>query len=254
MSPAATDSSPAPGATPPPRLALIACQVLEGEIALHAAGATHIATTQFYEIGLHDRPDHLRQALQAKIGELAGRTDLDAIVLAYGLCGRGTAGLRAQQVPLVIPRAHDCITLFYGSKELYAAAQARCPDCYYYTPGWNRARRVPGPDRLAAMRADLAARFEPEDVEYLLETERSLWAKRGLAIYLELQTPDAEKEAAYARECAEHLGWAFERVAGDPRLLRDLLWGRWDEARFLVVPPGQAIAQSVDAAVMRCQP
>ena len=33
--------------------------------------------------------------------------------------------------------------MFLGSKEAYAAHQRSCPSCYYYTPGWNRARRVP---------------------------------------------------------------------------------------------------------------
>jgi hypothetical protein len=31
------------------------------------------------------------------------------VVLAYGLCGGATAGLRAGSIPLVVPRAHDCI-------------------------------------------------------------------------------------------------------------------------------------------------
>ena len=43
------------------------------------------------------------------------RTDIEAIVLAYGLCGRGTAGLRPLRHKLVIPRAHDCITVFMGN-------------------------------------------------------------------------------------------------------------------------------------------
>ena len=41
------------------------------------------------------------------------------MVLAYGLCGGVTAGLHAGSITLVIPRAHDFITIFLGSRDRY---------------------------------------------------------------------------------------------------------------------------------------
>lgn len=241
------------GMTPPP-FALLACSVFEREIALHARDAAHIRETRWFEIGLHDRPDLLRTTLQEHLDAVDARTDIEAVVLAYGLCGRGTAGLRAGRHKLVIPRAHDCITLFMGSKEAYADYQRRCPTCYYYTPGWNRARRVPGPEKLAAMREELAKQFDAEDVAYLVETERDQWAMHDTVTYLDLGTDDAADEAAYAKQCAEWLGWTFEHHRGDPALLRDLLWGAWDETRFLIVTPGMQVGQSADDHVLRAEP
>ena len=235
----------------PPRLALASCAVFEGEIAAATAGAGHVAAVRFLEIGLHDRPDVLRTTLQQALDELDARDDIDALALAYGLCGCGTAGLHARRHPLVIPRGHDCITVFLGSKERYAAHCAACPSCFFYTPGWNRARRVPGPERLAAARADLAARFDPDDVEFLLDTERQLWTRHDTATYIDLGTADAEPEADYARRCAEWLGRRFERLAGDPALLRDLLAGRWDADRFQVVAPGEQLAHSPDERIFK---
>lgn len=246
--------APAGRAAEPPRLAVLACSVFEREIALLAAGAAHIVETRWFEIGLHDQPGQLRATLQESIDVLDTRTDIDAIVLAYGLCGRGTAGLRTGRQPLVLPRAHDCVTLFMGSHEAYAAHQRRCPTCYYYTPGWNRARRVPGPDRLRQLRAEYAARFEPDDVEFLLETEQEQWLLHDRATFLDLGTADAVREADYARSCAAALGWAFEHLRGDPTLLRDLLWGRWTEDRFLRVAPGLQVAHVADARIVRAAP
>jgi hypothetical protein len=154
----------------------------------------------------------------------------------------------------VIPRAHDCITVFMGSKEAYAEHQRGCPTCYYYTPGWNRERRVPGPDRLEKIKAELAKKFEPDDVEFLLETEREQWVPHDTATYLDLGTADAESEAAYARRCADWLGWKFERIRGDTALLRDLLWGNWDEARFKIVQPGEELAHCADENILRARP
>lgn len=235
----------------PPHMALLMCSVFEAEIELLAAGAKHIVAQKKFDIGLHDRPESMRVTLQTAVDELDRCDDIEAVVLVYGLCGRGTAGLRAGRHRLIVPRAHDCMTLFLGSKERYAEKQAKCPNCYFYTPGWNRARRVPGPERLVALREELAKKFDAEEVDYLVETERALWAAHGHAVYLELGTSDAAKEADYARRCAEGLGWSFEHISGDPTLLRDLLWGRWDEARFQTIEPGQSLLHSVNENIFK---
>lgn len=237
---------------PPPRLALLSCSVFDAEVRQHAARAGHIVLHRRFEIGLHDQPDRLRAALQGAIDELETRDDLDAIALLYGLCGRGTAGLRAGRHPLVIARAHDCITHFLGGREAYASLQAERR--YFYTPGWNQARRVPGPDRAEALRAELARRFDPEDVEYLMETDRAQWPADGTALFLDLGTPEADAEAAYAARCADWLGWRFERRHGDPALLRDLLWGRWDDERFQIARPGEMLTHVVNDRILSAQP
>lgn len=236
-----------------PRIALLACSVFEQEIALHAQGGSHIAETRFFEMGLHDRPEQLRSALQASLDAVDARSDIEAVVLAYGLCGRGTAGLRPLHHKLVIPRAHDCITLFLGSKEAYAEHQRRCPTCYYYAPGWNRNRRVPGPEKLAEMRAELGAKFDAEDVEFLVATEREQWARHDTATYLDLGTDDAPAEAEYARKCADWLGWKFEHLPGDATLLRDLLWGNWDGQRFQIIEPGMQLGHAPDETILRAE-
>ncbi|MFA6175211.1 MAG: DUF1638 domain-containing protein, partial [Phycisphaerae bacterium] len=180
----------------PPRIGLIACRVFEEEISLHGGGSPHILETRFLEVGLHDHPDSLRKALQAEIDRFDERNDIDAVVLAYGLCGRGTAGLRAGLHQLVIPRGHDCITVFMGSKEKFACQQAACPDSYYFIPGWMKADRTPGPGRIEALRAEFSEKFEPDDVDFLLESEKANWAQHGRAVYLDLGTPDSEEKAA----------------------------------------------------------
>src|ERR1035437_5505993 len=236
------------------RVALLACAVFEREIALHASGAGHIAEVRFFEMGLHDRPDQLRATLQENLDAVDARTDIEAVVLAYGLCGRGTAGVRPLNHKLVIPRAPDCIAVFMGSKEAYAQHQQRCPTCYYYTPGWNRGRRVPGPEKLEALKSELAKKFDPDDVEFLVESEREQLALHDTATYLDLGTDDAEAEAAYARKCADWLGWKFEHRRGDPALLKDLLWGNWDNERFQIIEPGMQLGHAPDETIMRAEP
>ncbi|MEN6402190.1 MAG: hydantoinase/oxoprolinase family protein, partial [Armatimonadia bacterium] len=49
---------------------------------------------------------------------------------------------------------------------------------------------------------------------------------------------------------ARDLGWQYERVCGDPHLLRKMLSGDWDEAEFLVLQPGQRSATSGDEGLL----
>jgi Protein of unknown function (DUF1638) len=194
-----------------PRITLLACLVFEREIALYARGAQHIAEVRFFEMGLHDRPDQAprRFAGKPRHSGRTGRYRGSGAGLWFVRSGHGGTASLAPQARH--PARHDCITVFMGSKETYAEHQRRCPTCYYYMPGWNRGRRVPGPEKLEAMRAELAARFEPDDVVFLVETEREQWALHDTAAYLELGTDAAAVEADYARKCADWLGWKFEQ-------------------------------------------
>ena len=70
---------------------------------------------------LHKNPQaELRPALQRVIDEVeAGEETYDAILLGFGLCSMGIVGLHSSKMPLVVPRAHDCITMLLGSRETY---------------------------------------------------------------------------------------------------------------------------------------
>ena len=88
--------------------------------------------------GLHDRGARaMRAGLQAAIDEAEAQAEkYDAIALGYGLCGNGLAGLEARSVPLVLPRAHDCITLLMGSRARFESYFQDHPGVYYRSAGW----------------------------------------------------------------------------------------------------------------------
>src|SRR6266540_6667413 len=108
----------------PKSVALVACRVLESEIGALLHDATHIVHREFFAIGLHDRPALLHAELAAAIARAEAVPEVDVVVLVYGLCGLALVGLGPRRRPLIVPRAHDCLTLFLGSKERYAACMA----------------------------------------------------------------------------------------------------------------------------------
>lgn len=240
--------------TSPSPTAVVACRVLEDEVRRFSAGLPHLVSCEFLEMGLHDRPTTLRELLQGAIDRIEADARIDTIVLVYGVCGMATVGLTARRCRLVLPRAHDCITLFLGSKDRFAALTKADPGRYWYSPGWNRERRVPGPEREAQMRAEYTQKFDAEQAEELLAAERETFAQHASANYVDLGLPGNEADRAYAEKCAQWLGWPCQTHAGDATLLKDLLAGRWDADRFLVVPPRHAIKFNSDDSIVGAAP
>jgi len=235
-------------------LAVIACSVLEDEVRHLAAGLAHIRSLVFMPQGLHNEPARLQRELQAAVTAAEADPAVENIVLVYGLCSRGVENLRHERCPLVIARAHDCVTLFLGDKDRYADYVREHPGTYWYSPGWIRSNAPPGPERTARLRREYTEKFDAEEVEYLMEMEAHWIANYNRAAYVGLGIAETQKDKDYTKHCAACLGWAFDQVKGDPALLRALLGGQWDERRFLVVPPRHGILLTADDSIIRAVP
>lgn len=118
------------------RLKLIACEIMYREFCAVIARSANRVDVEFLPKGLHD----LGQAgMFARLEEVLAAVDqsqYDAVAMGYALCSNGLVGLAAGSVPLIVPRAHDCITLFMGSKERYLDYFQKHPGVYYKTSGW----------------------------------------------------------------------------------------------------------------------
>lgn len=238
-----------------PRMAVIACAVLEDEVRHFAETLGHITCFEFLPQGLHNEPPKLRTSLQEAIVRIeGGHPEVEAIALVYGLCSRGVEGVRSARCRIVLPRAHDCITLLLGSRESYDAYVARHPGTYWYSPGWNRCHVPPGRERYEKLLAEYRERFGEEDAVFLMEEEQSWFRKYNRAAYVHLGVACRPEDIEYTRGCAAWLGWSFDMQAGDSRLLTDLLAGGWDEKRFLVIAPGRTVRMTGDERIVESAP
>jgi hypothetical protein len=215
---------------------------------------------QLLRRGLHDNPPDLRAQLQQHIDNAAGE-GYDAVVLAYGLCGQATAGLVARDTPLVVPRAHDCITLYLGSRERYQKEFEDNKGTYWYTLDYVE-RRDDTPHSTLALGSGLDTNLEAvyeeyvkkygqDNADYLMEVMGAWQQHYQRAAYIDMGVGDGEEIEGKARADADRRGWAFERVAGDLVLIRRLLGGDW-EKDFLVLEPGQQLAISYDDDIINC--
>ena len=248
-------------------LKVIACEIAFREICYCAARSRSLIDLEFLTQGHHDVPCHGRDEIQKHIDAVPA-AKYDAIVIGYGLCSRIIAGLTTAHTPLVIPRAHDCITLFLGSKDRYQQLFAENPGTYYYTSGWlecrqRRAQSLPRSSSIfmpAHSGADVREVYEEwlqkygeEKARYLIEVMGD-WTShynRAVLIDYEFAQPLNLREQVQ-KICAER-GWEYGEVPGDLGLFQRLLDGEWDEKEMLVVRPGEKVAAKFDERIIEAQ-
>ena len=238
------------------RLKCIGCNALARPIYLCAASSPHVIDITLLNRGLHVNPADLRSRLQAEID--ATSKEYDAIAMVYGLCGGATAGLEARHVPVVMPRAHDCIAVFLGGRERYQAEFSKHPGTYWYVhdylerdDGSDQTLGIgaPSDDMLQETYTEYVAKFGRENADYLMETIGAWLDHYDRAVFIDLGIVDASATETQARDEATRRGWLFERMTGSLEIVRRLLDADW-ENDFLVLEPGRQVAMSYDEGVI----
>lgn len=241
------------------KIKLISCEALYREFSLAVAQSPHIIDSEFLPFGLHDTPDKLREAIQERIDTAQG---YDAVLLGYGLCSRGTAELCARSVPLIVFRAHDCITMLLGSRERYNCEFRSNPGTYYYSPGWIERKEgevqqgfvVDKHDAAYQQRfAEYVKKYGEDNARFLMEQEMQWQAHYNRAALIDTGLGNIEDYRRFTRSVAESHGWDYVELPGDLSLFRRMANGEWDSDDFLRVEPGQTITESYDALVLRAK-
>ncbi len=240
------------------RLKCLACDALARVVYFCASQSPHIVDVELFHLGLHVNPEDLRARLQQRIDEISP-DDYDAIIMGYGLCGKATAGLRARTLPVVVPRAHDCITLFLGSRAQYKEQFEHHSGTYWYTQdyverGYSSGTALSlGSDMGINMHEvydEYVEKYGKDNADYLMEVMGAWQSHYQRAAFIDMGTGDSSHVEQQAQEEAQRRGWAFERIAGDLVLIRHLVNGDWD-SNFLVLKSGQELAMSYDDQVIK---
>lgn len=234
----------------PPRLVIIACPSLLPDLELLAAKADANISFHHLERSLHEHAgEPLRKALQNAIDQ---STDCNAVIIAYGLCNRSVVGLQARTVPIVIPRAHDCIGILLGSSDRYLTEIADKPGTYFQSAGWlNAARDVRQPEftfgpNSNVTRERLAERYGDDGADYLLEQFEGFTRHYNRLAYIAMPVDAAQGWEGEARDIAAKHHWKYDRLEGDPGWLNRLLTGVWNESECLLLQPGERVTLTAD--------
>ena len=206
------------------RFKLLACEILRREIDSLITSLPHHVDVAFLPQELHvigrvRMKNRLVDYLAA-----VNEDQYDALLLGFALCSGGIVGLSAGKIPLVVPRAHDCITLLLGSRKRYQDYFFSNGGTYYMTTGWFEQNNALS-----------------HGIEMMPFYTKLAFIETGIE-------PDDSYEQR-ARCIAEERHWEFEKITGNLSLLRQFIAGNWNED-FLIVPPGKRIQASYDDDVI----
>lgn len=241
------------------KLKFIGCEIVYREACKLASETPLLVDLQFLQKGLHDMVRHEMQSrLQAAVDAVPDDAGYRAIILGYARCNDGLAGLTARSIPIVIPRAHDCITFFFGAREKYQEYFDAHPGTYFHTTGWcerNNWEQAGGQGVMAQLGLtesyqQLVEKYGQENADFIRETLGDGLQNYTGACYIEMGVTDERPFVEASKAEAQRRGWTFEHRQGDWSLLKRLFFGQWDEADFLIVPPGKSIVARNDGSVL----
>jgi len=231
------------------------------EVCLCASKSKNIVDITFMPKGLHDIGEKsMCEKLQHEINAV-DISKYDAILLCYGLCNNGVRNLHAK-IPLIIPRAHDCITLLLGSKGKYKEYFDNNPGTFFKSSGWIERDVNPidtegnvmnqlGIDKTYEEYVEL---YGEDNAAFLAEMLGDWDSGYQKVAYIDTGTGNSCLDKKISKELADNNNWSYEEVQGDIRIISQLLDGEWNPEDFLVVPPNNKIEPSNNDSIVGFSP
>jgi hypothetical protein len=208
---------------------IIACSTIRDEVEALRGDIP----VEYLEGFLHDTPEQLRTTINERISSTPGDS---TILLAYGRCSNGTAGLAAGSHRLVLPACDDCIALLLGSRRAHMREFAEHPGTYYYTRGWIEELEDPYREYLK-----MIPRLGEEKARMVAHMILESYTRVAL---IDTGTYDLEKAQEYVDTVACFYDLPIHRINGSLRLLEKLIHGPHDD-EFIVVDPGEVLEEQI---------
>ena len=236
----------------PKHYMLIACAVISRECYYCAAIADNIIDVRIMDKDLHDIGESKMSALLQEAINSVDSEKYDAILLGYGLCNNGIRGLHSS-LPLVIPRAHDCITLLLGSKEKYKKYFDDNPGTYFESSGWlergdsssldNNSESIPAQLGIKNY-DDYVKEYGEDNAKYIIESLGAGIENYSKFAFIDTKVCDTKRQKEQVKAKAKEKGWEYEELSGNSNIFLKMMNGDWDEKIFLVIQPGKTVEPS----------
>ncbi|MFO8233973.1 MAG: DUF1638 domain-containing protein [Bacteroidales bacterium] len=212
---------------------IIACRSIRPELE-KIKGEDPDLRVKYLPQNLHRYPDKLKTMLQKVINRFADNSDI--MVLGYGLCSNGIVGVTAPRQGLYIPRTHDCIAFYLGSREAYKNIFSKNPGTYHLTKSWIDNNTDP----LGLVENEYEARVGRELAEETMQTEINNYS---FISYINADVEDNEKYRKRAKENAAFFNKQFIEYNGSDEYFKKILYGPYNTQDFIFVKPHEKVHQ-----------
>ncbi len=212
---------------------VIACGSIKPELE-QLSGEAEGLSIRYMPQNLHRRPHKLKEVLQKAIDETP--ESVTHLVLGYGLCSNGIVGLKAPRQGLYIPKVHDCIAFYLGSREAYHAIFGKHPGTYHLTRSWIDNQTDP----LGLMENEYTRRVGRELAEETIRTEIKNYQYIS---YVDTPSAAGSSYRSRARENARFFDKKFIEYQGSDVFFQKILFGPYDNPDFIHVPHNSIVQQ-----------
>jgi hypothetical protein len=210
---------------------IIACSVMKPELEFIINGDPSFEL-RYLDSRLHDTPKKMPALLQEEVDAVASYAT--KIVLGYGFCSNGIAGVKAPRQGILVPRVHDCIALFIGSIKAYDVQFKKNPGTYFLTPGWVEEDRDP----LGYMEKDYVPKMGRKKAE--MGTKMTFQHYSHISL-IDTGVEDIEPLRAKGQKNAKFLDLAYNEIKGTHDYFNQILYGPYDEKNFVHFKEGEVI-------------
>lgn len=210
---------------------IIACAMLEDEFnAVYEKLGCDIPVI-WLDRGYHNTPENLRIKLQETINSLQ---DQDELLLCFGLCGNGTAGLKSEKARLIVPKFDDCLNMILcdGNRTCRGLVQ---PGTMYLTSGWTK-----DTEGILQQYDELLEEYDEETRDDILEM---MYAHYDSVTVIDTGCYPLEETMEYAKQTCELMDFTLKTTKGYTTIIEKLLTGDWDH-NFIQLEPQNVLSDT----------
>lgn len=213
------------------RIKVIACEVMQAEI--EKLMPIPERDFEFVSMDFHLYPQKLKVELQRLID---ASQNYRKIILAFGLCGGAANGLISKTSELIIPRVHDCISIFMCSDTCRACDFQSEIGTFYLSNGWMITEKS-----ILSDYRRIYDRFGEKKARRMLEKMYDGYKK---VLFIETSAEPKDEVIEQSREIAKLFEAEYQTVKGEIGFIEKIITGPWDEANFITLLPMQEISEA----------
>lgn len=211
---------------------LISCAMLENEVNYILKKTDTDLPVIWIDRGLHNTPEKLNRLLLEQIDQLQ---DQDEILLTFGLCGNGTAGLVSPNTILRLPKFDDCINML-ACRQPRTERKQTLIDTLYLTRGWTLDE-----EGILQQYKTISETYDEETCDFILQT---LYSSYHTLAVINTGCYDLKSVEQYADTAAGYLGFNRKTIPGNITTLEHLITGT-EDSNILTLAPGEMIHASL---------
>ncbi len=201
--------------------AIISCAVFEPYLKILLNNRDDIQSVVFLEVKQHNHPEQLAILLQQDIDRIS---DVDEILVMYGLCGNAILPLKSNSIPIRLLKVHDCGMVLAGSrkryKELFAHRLSQSYSCVAYDVLESSENY-----RMSLEYLRIKQEYGEDNAEYILETLHK--PKNETTVFFDFGLKEDQEFLK------KNIGRPLEIVSGGWQMMQDFIDGKDNDAVVL---------------------